>query len=377
MPFPAEDKERVVVLAPTGRDSRLIVDTLLKNGIDAGLVQNIDALSLEIRRGVGAAVLTEEALHSPGMSILTAALADQPPWSDLPLIVLTTGGEERSTATWQIVHRLEPGGNVSLLERPLRAITLVSAVQAALRSRRRQYEVYSLYENLERRVAERTAELQRLHEEADGFNYSISHDLRAPLRAIAGTSSMLLSDCGDRLGEDVEILLRRQADAANRMALLIDNLLNLSRLSRQEMSIRSVDLTGMARDVAQELQVQGLAGGCRFEIEEGLTARGDPTLLRFVLINLMHNACKFSPQGGSVQIGRDGQGSFFVRDHGIGFDMQYVDKIFLPFERLVRDDQFPGTGIGLANVRRIVRRHGGKVWAEAEPGNGATFFFLL
>ena len=120
-----------------------------------------------------------------------------------------------------------------------------------------------------------------------------------------------------------------------------------------------------------------MSNHCEFDIKDGLKAFGDPSLIRFVLMNLFSNACKFSPHGGTITLGKDPNGAFFVRDEGIGFDMQYLDKIFLPFERLVTDTEFPGTGIGLANVKRIIERHRGNIWAESEPGKGATFFFIL
>jgi signal transduction histidine kinase len=369
--------ERVLVLAPMGRDAQLIAGILGRSGIRAEVCPGISELCQEIPAGAGAVILAEEGLKGSGPKLLRETLTRQEPWSDLPLIILTTGGEIRSAATWEIVKGLDPVGNVSLLERPLRSLTLVSAVQVALRSRRRQYEVQSLYEGLEQRVADRTAELQRMNVEAEGFSYSISHDLRAPLRAIGATSRMLLTDYAESLPPDAVEKLQRQVDAANRLAVLIDDLLHLSRLSRQEMRWDRVDLSALASEVARDLEGQAQARGVRFCIDSDLYARGDSLLLKFVLLNLMQNAVKFSVNGGRVSVGQREDGVFFVKDQGVGFDMTYAEKMFLPFERLVRDDEFPGTGIGLANVRRIVDRHGGRVWADSTPGNGATFFFAL
>ncbi|CAN5487177.1 hypothetical protein BH11ARM2_BH11ARM2_08010 [soil metagenome] len=225
-------------------------------------------------------------------------------------------------------------------------------------------------ERLELAVSHRTAQLQAAVKEAEGFNYSISHDLRAPIRAIASTSSILLEDLGPTLSAEDRNLLERQLFNAKRLGTLIDELLRLSRYARVEVKRQPLDMTEMALSVAEEI-----GGDCHVEVQEGMTAEGDPGLVRTVLRNLIGNACKFSSEG-DVWVGQEGK-AFFVRDEGIGFDMVYAPKLFLPFERLVSEAEFPGTGIGLANVKRIVERHGGKVWAEAEPRRGATFSFTL
>ncbi|RYG37608.1 PAS domain S-box protein [bacterium] len=224
-------------------------------------------------------------------------------------------------------------------------------------------------QTLETKVADRTRELQETVREAEGFNYSISHDLRAPLRAIAATSSILMEDLGSEIGHEHQQLLRRQVENAQRLGRLIDELLRLSRLARVPVNSVPLDITRKAREVATEC-------GCHVEVQEEMTAEGDPGLVRTVLQNLIGNACKFSPSQGTVRVTQQGN-VITVSDEGIGFDMAYASKIFLPFERLVTDAEFPGTGIGLANVERIVRRHGGKVWAESEPGKGARFSFTL
>jgi PAS domain S-box-containing protein len=233
---------------------------------------------------------------------------------------------------------------------------------------------------LEQRVDERTAELIAANKELEGFTYSVSHDLRAPLRAIMATSRMLLDECGQSLSAEHRVMLERQAHNAKRLGVLIDDLLKLSRLGRQEIVREPVDLTEIAHEVVSDLSGREGCHGIEFAVEENLTANGDQKLLRFVLLNLLENACKFSPAGGTVTVGatRTEEGrTFFVRDQGIGLDMAYAPKVFLPFERLVRDEEFPGTGIGLANVKRIVERHRGKIWVESAPGEGACFYFTL
>jgi len=224
---------------------------------------------------------------------------------------------------------------------------------------------------LEARVAERTCQLEEAVKELEGFTYSVSHDLRGPLRAISASSMILREDYGESLSEEGLYHLNRQAEAAKKMGALIDDLLKLSRIGRQQLSPTLFDISEAAREVAVEL-----GGVERIEIESGLQAFGDPRLIHFVLLNLMENALKFSPDGGTVRFQRR-DGTFLVRDDGIGFDMQYAPKLFRPFERLVRDEDYPGTGIGLANAHRIVTRHGGRIWVESEPGNGSTFFFTL
>ncbi|RYG18167.1 PAS domain S-box protein, partial [bacterium] len=219
---------------------------------------------------------------------------------------------------------------------------------------------------LEAMVADRTAELREAVKEAEAFNYSISHDLRTPLRAISSTSQILLEDAGEGLGTYHRELLERQVHNAKRLGLLIDQLLLLSRLGRVEMVRADLDITALAQSVVEEInQAKGI-GACEVEVQEGMQAEGDAALVRLVLMNLIENACKFSRGEGSVRVRQEG-GAFSVSDEGVGFDMKYAPKLFLPFERLVRDSDFPGTGIGLANVERIVRRHGGRVWAESEP----------
>ena len=230
-------------------------------------------------------------------------------------------------------------------------------------------------ETLRARVEERTEELQRAVREAEGFNYSISHDLRTPLRAMVSASSILLEDLGETLGEEHRELLVRQVENAKRLGRLIDELLRLSRLARVPVNRTLLDMTKKARLVAQEIVESG-GRDCVVEVQPGMVAEGDPGLVRTILQNLIDNACKFSPQGVIIRI-RESGGVFSVEDEGVGFDMRFAPKIFLPFERLVSESEFEGTGIGLANVKRIVERHGGRVWVESEPGRGAKFFFTL
>ncbi|CAN5541672.1 hypothetical protein BH11ARM2_BH11ARM2_27050 [soil metagenome] len=238
-------------------------------------------------------------------------------------------------------------------------------------------ELRALNAELDERVQERTAELVDANRELEGFTHSVSHDLRAPLRAIVSTSKILLEDAADKLAEDERSLLHRQATSAVKLGAIIDDLLKLSRISRQGLAVAEFDLSALAVEVVDELVSKEWGPLCRIEIAPDLRAVGDPKLVRFVIFNLIENACKFSPGGGKVTLGQRPDGVFYVSDQGIGFDTAYMDRLFLPFERLVTDAEFPGTGVGLANVQRIVQRHHGRVWAESAEGKGATFFFTL
>ena len=232
-------------------------------------------------------------------------------------------------------------------------------------------------DSLERKVAARTAELQAANEALQGFGYHVSHDLRTPLRAIVSTSRMIQADFADVLPEEANALLKRQAEAARKLGELIDDLLQLSRLSQAELAKSRVDLTALARDAAVEALSAHPETKVRIEVAEGLTVQADPRLLRLALVNLLENAVKYSPEGGTVQVSQRPDGSFAFSDEGIGMEAQYLERIFEPFQRLHRDEAFKGTGIGLANVRRVVTRHGGQVWAESEPGKGSTFVVML
>lgn len=226
-------------------------------------------------------------------------------------------------------------------------------------------------------------ELESKNEELEAFSYSVSHDLRAPLRTIDGFSAALLEDHGDKLDERGHDHLRRVRGAARRMGELIDDLLQFSRVGRAELRRTDVDLSALAQTVAGDLQRGDPTRSVEVVIGGGLTARADPRLVQVVLENLLGNAWKFTAKtaGPKIELGatsNNGAVVFQIRDNGAGFDMAYAKKLFLPFQRLHGENEFPGTGIGLATVRRVVERHGGRIWAEAASvGNGALFSFTL
>jgi PAS domain S-box-containing protein len=226
------------------------------------------------------------------------------------------------------------------------------------------------------------AKLETANKELESFAYSVSHDLRAPLRGMDGFSQALLEDYEGQLDATGQDYLRRVRAGAQRMGQLIDDLLSLSLVTRSAMTLDAVNLTALARKVIAELQPHQAGRAVQWEVSDRLTARGDTRLLQLALVNLLANALKFTGkcEQARIEVGRRGQGAervFFVRDNGAGFDMAYADRLFGAFQRLHTPLEFPGTGIGLATVQRIIHRHGGRVWAEAQPGKGATFYFTL
>ena len=230
------------------------------------------------------------------------------------------------------------------------------------------------------RVERSNQELAVLNQEIEAFSYSVSHDLRGPLRSMDGFSLAVLEDCGDKLDEDSKDALRRIRAASQRMGRLIDELLGLSRVTRVDLTWADVNLSKIAVDIAQALDEREPAQAVQWVIAEGLTLRGDPALIQIAMQNLLENARKFSAKNVApcVHVGtaeRANEPVFFVADNGVGFDMAYADRLFGAFQRLHHESEFPGTGIGLAIVQRIVHRHGGRIWAEAQLGVGATFFF--
>ena len=243
-------------------------------------------------------------------------------------------------------------------------------------------------ENMESQVRERTAQLERANKELEAFSYSVSHDLRSPLRGIDGWSLALQEDYGAQLDAAGRAYLERIRSEAHRMGELIDGMLEFARLGRTTLAPRPLDLSALARTVAERIRASQPERQMEFRIEDKLQAEGDPRLLEAVLHNLLENASKFSAGRNPAQIvfgrrwaaepasGRQVE-AFYVQDNGAGFDMQYAAKLFGVFQRLHRNSEFPGTGIGLATVQRIIQRHGGQIWAEAAPERGATFFFTL
>ncbi|MEK8090088.1 PAS domain S-box protein [Thermithiobacillus plumbiphilus] len=243
-------------------------------------------------------------------------------------------------------------------------------------------EIRRLNVELEQRVSERTAQLSAVNQELEAFCYSVSHDLRAPLRAINGFSQALAEDCKGALSREGELHLGRICQATQRMGQLIEDLLKLSRMTRSEMCREWVNLSTLARSICADLRTRQPERQVACVIAPNVVAHGDPRLLHIVLENLLGNAWKFTGKkpAASVEFGSsiiDGRRTFFVQDDGAGFDMNYADKLFGAFQRLHGYNEFEGTGIGLATAQRIIHRHGGQIWGEGEIGKGATFYFTV
>ena len=287
-------------------------------------------------------------------------------------LIVTKSGSER-LIEWRSTLLRDDAGRV--------VNTLSSGTDITAR-KHAEDEARRLNVELERRVTERTAELEAANKELEAFSYSVSHDLRAPLRAVNGFANIVLEDYGSQLPDEGRHYLERIHNGAKRMGELIDDLLSFSRLGRGLMNRRSVDIGQLVRDILNELRPQHEGRIVEFTVGHLPWCYGDPALLKQAWVNLLSNAIKYS-RGRTpavIEIGcrrEHGEDVYFVRDNGAGFDMAYADKLFGVFQRLHRTDQFEGSGVGLAIVHRIVQRHGGRLWAEGEEDRGAAFHFTL
>ncbi len=356
-------------------------------------------------------------LLMPEMSVQEACrrIKAEPAWRDIPLIILTALDE--SAAMIEGINAgaddyIAKSADFEILKARLRAQLRRRQFEDENREIREQLhyremeavEMQALRELSETRAAliadleEKNAALARTNEELhraktaadtanqelESFSYSVSHDLRAPLRAIDGFSQMLLKQCGAQLDDKSRHYFDRVREGTQRMGQLIDDMLALARVTRTELRFERIDLTALARAIVAELRAGAPEREAEIAIADGLTAHGDRGLLRILLENLLGNAWKFTVKAAAARIefarhaaALDGGVAFVVRDNGAGFDMQYAGKLFGVFQRLHAAEEFPGTGIGLATVARVVRRHRGRVWAESAPDRGAAFYFTL
>jgi signal transduction histidine kinase len=294
-----------------------------------------------------------------------------------PIAVLTLAARRIALGERNVAVDVRSGDEVE---------TLADAFNAMVRDLANAYsELERLNQGLEQRVRERTAELRQANSDLESFTYSVSHDLRAPLRAIDAFAQIIEEDHGESLVADARELFTRMRTSTRHMATLIDNLLNLSRIGRAAIGIGRVDLRALASSIVEELKAEQLERSgppVQVKVADLPPCQGDVNFLRQVLTNLLSNSFKFTQKcdPAVIEVGhtQTEQGpAYFVRDNGAGFDMQYADKLFGVFQRLHRQTDFPGTGVGLSIVKRIVQKHGGTVWAESAPGKGATFYFTL
>ncbi|HRE83533.1 MAG TPA: HAMP domain-containing sensor histidine kinase [Opitutaceae bacterium] len=389
-------EERVLVLTPTGADARISVRVLRENGFLAQSFPSMEALCEASRYGVGALLIAEEALTSSDLSRLSALMASQPSWSDFA-VVMVTSGAATTQYTAKVFSSLMACGNITLIERPFRLITLVSAMQGALRARRRQYQVRALlsqHENdqqelrahtaeLERRVAERTAKLSEMVSELEAFSYTVSHDLRAPLRGIQGYAHFLLEDGADRIDETTRDYVRHIQASAARLDALVRDVLAYSRVSRSEMSFHAIDLEMLVQQIVAENPTFRMPHA-EINLERPLSpVRGHAPSLSQCIANLLGNAIKFVEPGllPRVTVRTESVGEEHTRvwfeDNGIGIDPDLQGKIFGMFERGHPDRTFDGTGIGLAIVKKAVLRMRGDVGVFSTPGQGSRFWIQL
>ncbi len=250
------------------------------------------------------------------------------------------------------------------------------------RLKQAEEKILRFNQELEQRIQERTRDLKASNRELESYSYSIAHDLRTPLRAIVSFSQILQEDTAEKLNEEESAILSRIINAGKYMSKLIDDILELGRISRTEMEMTPIDLSKLVRASIERLCDHGRMQKMRFVIEDGLGISGDVRLVAVLLDNLLGNACKYSSRNPQpvIEFGQcqmQGETVYFVRDNGVGFDMQYADKLFDPFQRMYSAEEFEGTGIGLATAQRIVHRHGGRIWAESTPGEGTSFYFVL
>jgi signal transduction histidine kinase len=375
--------ERVLVHAPFGRDGLLIQDVLKTGGMDGRVCRTISDLRDCIAQGAGAAIVGDEALRADVITTLAEDLRDQPSWSDFPLLIMTSGGEERHSSLR--LKLLEPLGNVSLLERPLRKATLISSVRSALRARRRQFQIRDyIYRRAqdEQVIRESEAHLRRANSELEEFAFVASHDIQEPMRMINSYTQLLLRRHVNSDNEQAQEYAEIVRGNVRRMERLIADLLSYSRMIESGHPVTEIaDLNGSLSEGLAVLKQIIQDSGATVVHGSLPKVRGDEQQLAHVFQNLLSNALKYRGQNEppSVRISAMKRGTEWVigvEDNGIGFDNEYAEKIFGLFKRLHRDE-YPGTGLGLAICKRIVERCGGSMWAHSEPGKGSTFYFAL
>ena len=354
---------------------------LLKQGVDLRRAGEQDGLHALILGGTGKANMDR-----------LRELADIMETEERRLLVIRTGDQHRSSFRARATLFLASGLDLLLLifmfrffsrERELRLRTEETAASLAVAQaevQQKAEQVQQLNVTLEERVRQRTAELEATNRELEAFSYSVSHDLRAPLRTIDGFSLALEEDYTDAVDATGRDYIHRVRTGVQRMGQLIDALLQLSRITRAEITREPVDFTALSHSVAENLKEEYPGRDLGITIEDGLALDADPKLLRVALENLMNNAAKFTSKVAqpSIRVGFDPeQQAYFIRDNGAGFDMYYAGKLFNAFNRLHGDRDFKGSGIGLATVARVVHRHHGRIWADAAVDHGATFFFTV
>lgn len=371
------DSIRILLFEDNPADTRLIREALADSQPQHFIEHRTDlaaGLKRLVERGVDCVLLDLTLPDSSGLDTFRAVHQAAP---QVAIIILSAfENDELALAA------VQAGAQDYLPKGELTPSLLARSIRYALERKRAQAEVMALNAELESRVRERTRELAVVNHELEAFGYSVAHDLRRPLRAIDGFASVLHETCVEKLDPQERHYFDRIRRACRHMGELIDALLSIARLAHQELRHEPVDLTAVADEIIHELRRREPARVVQTVVAEGMIASGDPSLLRAALENLIGNAWKFTRHRDDalIEIGvaaGENDRTFFVRDNGAGFDMAYASKLFKPFERLHLTSEFEGLGVGLSAVERIVRRHGGQVWAEAAIDQGATFYFAL
>jgi len=304
-----------------------------------------------------------------GIALLEAALETDP---ELVGVIMTGEG---TIAT--AVDAMQKGA-LDYIRKPFRLTVILPVLSRALAMRRLRLE----NAKLEQSLREHAAELEAANNDLEAFSFSVSHDLRAPLRAIDGYCGIIEEELGDKLDELSRHLFRVVRDSSQRMGILINDLLAFAHLGRQPLSRQPVSISALVHEVVDELRKEHVQRQIEIRVRDLPDGVGDPALLKQVLVNLLSNAFKFTrkTEAAVVEVGCDqstGESIYFIRDNGAGFDMRHASKLFEPFHRLHGGKEFEGTGVGLSIVNRVIRKHGGRIWAEAEVDKGATFYFTL
>jgi signal transduction histidine kinase len=400
MPPPTAE-ERIIIMAPVGQDAAAMAALLKLQGFHCDVCRSPAECVQELPAGAGALLLTEEALELPGISSLFHMLQDQPAWSELPLIILTSGGEPRLTRLLDMIA--EAARSVTVLERPMNGATLLRSVDVALRSRGRQYQVRDLIEEqtrsehtlrqtrdelatlnaeLEKRVQERTSELQNINEQLETFVYTAAHDLRAPLRSITGYSQLLLDDHAAALGDTPQHLLKRIQASSEFMDKLLLDLLAFGRTARTQAELGPVQVQSAWERALFQCSTQITQTNAQIELAGPLPiVRAHEATLTQSLANLLTNALKFTQPGVRPLIrfwaeDHPNRVRLWLEDNGIGIPEPEQERVFRVFERL-NGTRYPGTGIGLSIVRKGTERMGGNVGLESAPGRGSRFWIEL
>jgi len=361
---------RALILAPVGRDARLLADTLAPE-FDVDICTNGVILIEKLTEGAGMAIVAEEALSSDCAEALSKWLASQPPWADLPIVILMSGGKP-TPATMRRAHELEALGNFTFMERPVRPETVHSAVRSALRARLRQYEVRS-----------RQEALIRANADLEQFAYSASHDLREPIRSIAIYTELFAKNYGHLIDAKGQEFLHFIQSGAYRMEGLLADLMSYAHASGIPDEVpEPISARGPVEAAITNLSAAIGESGARITIGEMPMVRMRQSHLEQVFQNLIGNAIKYRKEGAAVHIcvtarKNDSHYAFSVQDDGIGISPEYLEVVFGLFKRLHADHVHAGSGMGLAICQRIVERYRGRIWVESEIGRGSTFFFTV